>query len=274
MIKPAVFAALMLAATAASVSFANDPIPVIDSPGVSRQVNTVAATSTNASGAARSPSQATEMLYQQEMLQQEVQTLRGIVEQQAHQIKQMREEQRDRYLDLDRRITLLGQAPARQATTENPAAPIARATNTPAAETTKPVTTPVVSQNDPVAEQEAYQAAFSLVRSKQYAEATKAFEQMIKKYPNGEYTGNAYYWLGEVLLVESHNEQALQAFGALLAQDPTHRKAADAKFKQGKIYLQMGDKARAKAAFQDVIKHHPSSSAAKLAEAEMRDAQL
>jgi len=129
-------------------------------------------------------------------------------------------------------------------------------------------------QDKKVSEKEAYQAAFSLVRNKQYAEASTAFEQLIKDYPDGSYTGNAYYWLGEVLLVESNREQALKAFETLLGKYPAHRKAADAKFKQGKIYLQMGDKAQAKVLLQDVIDLHAGTSAAKLAEAEMRDAQL
>lgn len=277
MIKPAVFATLVLAASASSMSFAADPIPVVDSSGVSRPADVrqlQPGATVSASG-----TQAAEMLYQQELLQQEVQELRGIVEQQAYEMKRMREEQRDRYLDLDRRITLLNQAPAKRTAADIPAEPVAAA----AVEKIKPATSavkePVAAEATPaqdnnVSEKEAYQTAFSLVRQKQYAEASNAFEQLVKDYPNGNYTGNAYYWLGEVLLVESKQKQALKAFETLLAQYPKHRKAADAKFKQGKIYLQMGDKTQAKVLLQDVINQHPGTSAASLAEAEMRDAQL
>lgn len=279
MIKSAVFAALVLAASASSMSFAADPIPVVDSSGVSRPAD-VRQLQPDALVRA-SGTQAAEMLYQQELLQQEVQELRGIVEQQAYEIKRMREEQRDRYLDLDRRITLLNQAPAKRTAADVPAEPVAAA----AVEKVKPATNAVKepvatavkaapAQDNIVSEKEAYQTAFSLVRQKQYAEASNAFEQLVKDYPNGNYTGNAYYWLGEVLLVESRQKQALEAFETLLEQYPSHRKAADAKFKQGKIYLQMGDKTQAKVLLQDVINQHPGTSAASLAEAEMRDAQL
>jgi len=278
-IKPAVITMLMLVATAPGMSFANDPIPVVEvSPGVSRQVE-VTAVQTGASGGA---SQAAEMLYQQQLLQQEVQDLRGMVEQQAYQIKQMREEQRDRYLDLDRRITLLNQAPAKRTSANIAAEPApVVAIEKLKAPATDAVKEPVAAtldaapvQDNKVSEKEAYQTAFSLVRNKQYAKASIAFEQLIKDYPDGNYTGNAYYWLGEVLLVESKREQALKAFETLLEKYPAHRKAADAKFKQGKIYLQMGDKVQAKVLLQDVIDLHAGTSAAKLAEAEMRDAQL
>jgi tol-pal system protein YbgF len=280
MIKPAVFATLVLVASASSMSFAADPIPVVDSSGVSRPADVrqlQPGASVSASG-----TQAAEMLYQQELLQQEVQELRGLVEQQAYEIKRMREEQRDRYLDLDRRITLLNQTPAKRTAADVPAkpAPVAAVEKVkiPATNAVKePVATAVEAAPVPdnkVTEKEAYQAAFSLVRNKQYAEASKAFEQLVKDYPDGNYTGNAYYWLGEVLLVESNQAQALKAFEALLEQYPNHRKAADAKFKQGKIYLQMDDKTQAKVLLQDVINLYPGTSAAKLAEAEMRDAQL
>jgi len=278
MIKPAVITMLMLVATAPGMSFANDPIPVVEvSPGVGRQVDAAVQV-----GATAGHSQAAEMLYQQQLLQQEVQDLRGMVEQQAYQIKQMRAEQRDRYLDLDRRITLLNQAPAKRTSANVAAEPAPVAAieklKAPATDAVKePVAATVDAapvQDKKVSEKEAYQAAFTLVRNKQYAKASTAFEQLIKDYPDGNYTGNAYYWLGEVLLVESKHEQALKAFETLLEKYPAHRKAADAKFKQGKIYLQMGDKVQAKVLLQDVIDLHAGTSAAKLAEAEMRDAQL
>lgn len=45
-------------------------------------------------------------LYNQlESLQQEIQTLRGLVEEQGNQIRRMQTEQRDRYLDIDRRLS-------------------------------------------------------------------------------------------------------------------------------------------------------------------------
>jgi tol-pal system protein YbgF len=45
-------------------------------------------------------------LYNQlEALQQEVQTLRGLVEEQGYQLRRMETEQRDRYLDIDRRLS-------------------------------------------------------------------------------------------------------------------------------------------------------------------------
>ncbi len=44
-----------------------------------------------------------------EALQQEVQMLRGMVEEQGYQIRRMETEQRDRYLDVDNRLSALNQ---------------------------------------------------------------------------------------------------------------------------------------------------------------------
>lgn len=287
MIRPALLITFVLAASTASISCANDPIPVVDaSPGVAGKAGEQQQQRQLQGGlpANQPGSQLADMLYQQQMLQQEVQALRGIVEEQAHQIKRMREEQRDRYLDLDRRITLLSPKTAAASTATSTPADVAAVSTVvkepvqAAASAAKASPAPVVSQasqaGNNAGAKEAYQTAFSLVRNKQYAEAGAAFEQLIKQYPDSNYTGNSYYWLGEVLLVESKREPALRAFETLLEKYPNHRKAPDAKFKQGKIYLLKGDKARAKPILQEVLDQYPESSAAKLAAAEIRDAGL
>ena len=278
----------MLAVVVSSMGQANQNIPVVEaSPGISRQATAAQTNVLTASGSSPSTSagaQGVQLFYQLELLQQEVQELRGIVEQQEYQIKRMREEHRDRYLDLDRRITLLNQAASKPVAV----GPLKSVIKPEAAQTTLPSAVAPAPQSEPVtaalvnpapvidkaAEKRSYQAAFYLVRNKKYAQAVDAFTQQIKVYPDGNYTGNAYYWLGEVLLVESDQEQALAAFGSLLSHYPEHRKAADAKYKQGRIYLQMGDKTRAKELLQSVMDQHAGTSAAKLAEAEMRDAAL
>ena len=48
-----------------------------------------------------------ELFYQLQVLQQEVQELRGLVEQQGYQIKRMARDQQEQYIDLDRRVSTL-----------------------------------------------------------------------------------------------------------------------------------------------------------------------
>ena len=51
-----------------------------------------------------------ELLYQLQLLQQEVMTLRGQLEEQGHQLRQLKQQSLERYVDLDRRISAGGTA--------------------------------------------------------------------------------------------------------------------------------------------------------------------
>src|SRR5688500_15996639 len=62
---------------------------------------------------------------QLESLQQEEQTLRGMVEEQANQLRRLQTEQRDRYLDVDRRLSELSGAAPLPSTFPDPNAPAA-----------------------------------------------------------------------------------------------------------------------------------------------------
>lgn len=82
------------------------------------------------------------MSSQIEALQQEVQTLRGVVEEQAYQLKRMQAEQKDRYLDIDRRLSVM-----------LPAAPLANAKPVVPAKSAAPAAAPVepVAKSTPAA---------------------------------------------------------------------------------------------------------------------------
>ena len=53
-----------------------------------------------------------ELFYQLQVLQQEVQELRGLVEEQGYQIKRMARDQQEQYIDLDRRVSGMRSAPS------------------------------------------------------------------------------------------------------------------------------------------------------------------
>jgi TolA-binding protein len=112
----------------------------------------------------------------------------------------MKQEGLERYQDLDRRIGA-GVAPA--ATPENSSAG--------GAQVLPPVVlrlgrscqpTPAASSEpgDPAKEKLYYDAAFDLIKAKDFDKASQAFTAFLRKYPNSQYAGNAQYWLGEVNL--------------------------------------------------------------------------
>lgn|SRR5690606_4509635 len=178
-----------------------------------------------------------ELALQMEQMQQEIAVLRGRVEEQDHQIKRMRDEQQQRYLDLDRRLSALLSTPA-AATPVSPATSIAE----PAA-----VAAPAANAA------EAYQQAMTLVREKKFTEASTAFDGFIKTYPQDPLTGNALYWSGEVWLVLGDLDKALQQFRRVVNDHAGHDKEADASYKIGVTLHRQGNAAEAKVWLQRVI---------------------
>ncbi|MCV6609809.1 MAG: tol-pal system protein YbgF [Amphritea sp.] len=242
-------AALVLFSTSA---LAADPVPVIelqveDSASSLSQQNTLNI---------RSQGSGSEMLILLEQLQDEVRSLRGLVEQQQHQIRQMEQQQRDRYRDLDRRIAQAGsRVPA------TGVAPASSSADSGEVTSTAPSTSGSVAINDI----QAYQDAIALVRKKAYTEAFEAFSSFIELYPESVRLPNAYYWLGEVNLAEQKLEPARAAFEHVLENYPDNRKVADSTYKLGVIHHQLGNQDKAKELFQQTVSRFPDSSAAKFA---------
>ena len=82
-----------------------------------------------------------------------------------------------------------------------------QASKTPPIETKQPVQEPVVKK-DPKNAKADYDQAHKLLKEQNYTEAEQALSSFVKSYPNSEYTGNAYYWLGESFLLRKKYEKA------------------------------------------------------------------
>lgn len=226
----------------------------------------LSAPSTPAGQAGAAPNITVEVYMMLEQLQQEVRELRGMVEQQAYTIEQLKSAQRDHYMDLDRRILNLDQRVS-QGTGKEPAPPVVAS---PEVQQPKPAATGTASEKAPPvaseAQEKAYQAAYDLVRQRRFEQAVDALHAFINQYPEGDLTANAYYWLGEVYLALPNKlEQAKQAFTLVASRYATHRKAPDALFKLGVTWDRIGDKEQARVYLNSLIAKHPNSSAAGLA---------
>ena len=226
-------------------------------------------------GGGLSSGAAADLLFQLETLQQEVQSLRGQLEEQGHELKLMKQSQRDRYIDLDKRISLLMSASANEtkrnippAQNQEPLPTATQSTTTNRTSSNNLITSPlapVALQPPTQAAQQAYDDAYNLIRERKFDEAEAAFTQFVKQFPNNTLTGNGYYWLGEVKLVQGRSNEALDAFTTVIQKFPGHSKEQDSLYKLGTVSDQMGDSAKAKSYLQDVIRRFPDSKAAKLA---------
>ena len=215
------------------------------------------ATTTPAPAAAEEADGLATLYYQLQLLQDDVRRLQGIVEEQNHRLDRLVQDQRDRYIELDRRLVELGTPVA-------PADPAAGATPT-GFGTSPGATTEAAAYNAAFAR---VKGASNLVPSERlaaYAEALTAFQALIAQYPAGEFTPNAYYWSGEIHLYTEALELARQAFVQVVTLFADHAKVPDALYKLGVVYHRLGDNQRALQYLDRVASEHPSHTAADLA---------
>ena len=141
-----------------------------------------------------------ELFYMLQQLQGDVRRLQGEVEEQRHQADRLKQQGRDRYIDLDQRVLKLtaAQQQAQVAASSAPA---------PSSVQAKDYRQPSAEEN------KAYNSIVDLIRNqKKYDQAITQIYEFLDTYPEGDLTVNAYYWLGEVYLVKPQLEQARQAF--------------------------------------------------------------
>ncbi|MFW1678235.1 tol-pal system protein YbgF [Pontibacter sp. JAM-7] len=257
--KKLTFAGLALLCSAMACA---EEVPVIEL-GAERDSSTV-----NVATPPPQPmSQSGQMLMLIQQLQDEVRSLRGQVEQQAYRLKQMEQEQLDRYRDLDRRLSVL-LAANDAAEVAAPAAALPSSSAPASATSAVPEPQPTVTANaaTPDADLRAYREAFSLVRDKAYAPAISAFQAFVQQYPQSPRLANAHYWLGEVYLVQQDVESARDAFSTVLNDFPQSSKAPDSAYKLAVVYDRLGDAPRSSQYLDLVLKQYPDSSAARLAQ--------
>lgn len=203
-----------------------------------------------------------------QQLQREVRELRGQVEQLNHRVNQSAKQERDRYLDIDRRLLELSsgnQKPAtNNATAGNPAQTAVIAPEAGAAGQNTGSTVPTTEANQQAVREE-YNQAYELIKQRRYDEAVVALHSFVNNNPDSDLTPNAYYWLGEVYLVLPKLEQARQSFIVVVGKYPDHRKAADAMYKLGVTYHRIGNETEAEFYLNQTIAKYPNTSAANLA---------
>jgi len=272
-VMQAVAAAAVLTVAAAVVS------PVVAGPSVQERLDSIER-KLDARGLV-------DMLNRIDQLQSDMQQLRGSLELQANTLEDIKRQQREQYMDIDRRLLQLetgqvGIAPGATPGVEGGMAPVVPplATTPPAAITPPPpaATTPPpaiapppvsapppVPPADPALAQAEYDTALAVLREGRYADAALAFKQFLNNQPGSTLADNANYWLGETYYVTRDFDQALATFNTLVSKYPQSPKVADSRLKLGYIYYEKADWKKARAELEGVVSTYPASTAARLA---------
>lgn len=196
-------------------------------------------------------------------LNTEIRKLRGQNEETTHGLQDAEKRQKDFYVDLDARLRHFESA---EETAKDAAAAAASAAKTPAA----PVT---VDPSDPVPENRAFEAAYGLFKSGSHANAVKAFQEFLKKYPDSVQVPNANYWLGNAQFALKDYKGALDTYQGLLKDFPETPKSADVLY--GIAVCQQGLKRTnaSRKTLKQLVAKYPRSEAASKAKKMLAAAQ-
>lgn len=190
-----------------------------------------------------------ELVLQVNQLQQEVRQLRGQVEEQDYRINQLTKQQRELYLDLDRRL----QGGATLSTSE----------------TEQLGTSDKGSSGSNNQAQQAYNQAFNLFNEQKYPQAKSAFKSFVSDYPKDPLASNAHYLLGQLHFSDKQYAEAESQFKAVYGNFPDTSIKDKAMLKLAQVQELKGDKAAAKATYKQVSELFPNTTAGRLAKAKL-----
>jgi len=189
-------------------------------------------------------------------MQQQLQELRGVVEEQTHGMQGVEQRQREVYLDFDRRLRQLETQLAGMQQSASSLAPAADAA------------APSASASAP--EQVVYQQAVDSLRAGRNQESIAALQDFLVRYPDSQYAGNAQYWLGEANYVMKHYPEAVAEFNKVIKLYPDSGKVPDAMLKLGFSQHELGQLDQAGATLNAIIEKFPKSTAAQLAQSRLQ----
>lgn len=197
------------------------------------------------------------LVQQLQAYQQQLDKLRGEIEVLNHTVTEMKASARDRYMDLDSRITALS----------NPASQNVPAASGISATVNNDASTPILSAAGQ-ADQIAYLAARNKLVKGDTKGAILAFNAYLKAYPKGQYVADTRFWLGEAYRTENTKSalaKSAEQFTLLVKDFPKSDKMPATLYKLGLVEAQQNETARAKAVLNQLIKQYPASGEAQLA---------
>lgn len=243
-----------------------------------------------------------ELLYRVKQLQTENQQLRGLLEEQSNEMRLLKQQQRELYSDLNRRLSQMegGGITAEATSASAPVLYSPKVTTDPKKEDlplvldkssfespkygvtereevqvsqvkAKPVAEAVpipvykkqvMSKKERLDEQTLYQKAYDELRARQYNKAKESFTGVINKYPGGNYAHIAQYWVAESSYAQRDYTQAIVDYQRLLDVYPRSPKRAEAELKKAYSFYELGNKSLARQTLNELLLNYPDTTEA------------
>jgi TolA-binding protein len=117
---------------------------------------------------------------------------------------------------------------------------------------------PIIQKPIPTNARGSYKEALNLFRSRNYAEAASLFQSALDAGIQEKMQDNCYYWLGECAYGEKKYDEAIEHFQKVFTFKISEKKD-DSQLMIGNSYLALGNKEKAKEAFERFTKKFPAS---------------
>ncbi len=191
-----------------------------------------------------------DLLNQIEILNHDVEQLKGELELVNHQLETIQQREKELYVDTDERIRKLEEALEAQALQAEEASAAALVV-------------------DPI-DITSFKEANALLKQEQYKDAYSAFDAFLKQYPESTKTDEAMYGLGYAQFSLKNYKSAIATQQKLLKQFPDTAKAPEAMMNIGNSQIQLGRVKSAKKTFKALIKQYPDNSLVPTAEGRLK----
>ncbi len=100
------------------------------------------------------------------------------------------------------------------------------------------------------AEVKGYEEAFREYRAGEYKSAIDRFRTFLQNFPSSDYADNALFWLGESYFKLGDHEQAVLAFDDVVKRYPEGNKVPDALYRQALALLEIGERSGQRETYQ------------------------
>ena len=192
------------------------------------------------------------------LLKKEIENLTASIETNNLSISRQAEANQIRYVDLDKRIHLIETKLLFEESLEEDSV----------GDSLNPLSG-LVEEEIESGEFDLWSNSMRLVDNSRYSEAAENLRLLILSYPDGTYTGDAYFWLGEIYLVQEMFEDSAEILNAFILKFEEHPRKVDALYKLAIVKINLEDIVSAEDLLQEVISNYPNSGAALLAEQDL-----
>ena len=195
-------------------------------------------------------------------LEEEIANLSNNLDQNTYELQRIEDANQLRYMDLDKRIHQLETLILLSNEDDNQDQIVS-------GDIDENPLSDLIANDESEEEFSLWSNSLKLIENSRYSEAAENLRLLILSFPRGEYSIEAYFYLGDIYFQQQMYQDSIETFNSLLINFPENNRTPETIFKLGLNFLRLEDEIAAISNFNNVIQNYPESSAAILSEEEL-----